>query len=75
MEGGEGVVVLGFVGDGDGIEEVWKEEVWKEEGGKVRLPAPPRPKGICWWWGEGVGSWRVKLVVVDVGGMLVVERL
>lgn len=45
--------------------------VGREEGGSglVRLPAPPRPKGIGGFW-EGVGSLRV------VGGIVVglVER-
>lgn len=52
-----------------------------EEGGKgregreeeVRLPAPPRPKVMVWVGGwEGVGSWRVNVVVVVVVGMVVV---
>lgn len=45
-----------------------------EEAGKVRLPAPPRPKGIFWLW-EGWGSWRVMVVVVVVEGMVVVKRV
>lgn len=44
--------------------------------GRVRLPAPPRPKGILGG-REGVGSWRVKVgvVVVVVVDMVVVVGL
>lgn len=37
----------------------WRAGREVEEVVVVRLPAPPRPKGMVRGW-EGVGSWRVK---------------
>ena len=53
----------------DGVESGRKEG---GGGGVVRLPAPPRAKGICGGW-VGVGSWRVmgwEVVVMVVEGMV-----
>ncbi len=56
---------------GRGREE--EEEVKEEE---VKLPAPPRPKGILGGW-VGWGSWRAKeeVVVVDVDMLEGVEEV
>lgn len=38
---------------------------------EVRLPAPPRPKGMeAWWEYVGKGSWSVKGMVVVVMVMM-----